>query len=71
MVLSVSEFVDTIDNTLVLELYGIGQASSMDHLGTFHLDHEDSRSDLLEQYGGSLVKAKDVYKAYVLVYIDL
>ena len=65
----VNELVDTIDHSLVLELYGTGQDGKLAHLGTYNLDDETLRAALLDEYGQETVKRKDLYKAYILVYI--
>ena len=68
--MSVRELVDVIDNSLVLELYGYDESRNLQHRGTFNLNVPTSKSSLLEQCGNCRVKHKDVYKAYVLVYLD-
>lgn len=65
----VKELVDTIDPGLVLELYGTGQEGKLSHLGTYNLDDETLKTTLLEGYGDQEVIRKDLYKAYVLVYV--
>lgn len=66
----VGKLIDSIDKSLVLELYGLGETPKPQHLGTYNLDDEVSRASLLENYGETPVKSKDLYKAYVYVYID-
>lgn len=66
---SVRELVDAVDKSLVLELYSRNEDKKLDHRGTFNLDVENSREELLSSYGNAMVKHKDVYKAYVLVYL--
>lgn len=65
----VGGLVDTLDSSLVLELYGLEYNEKLSHKGTYYLDNENSRSELLYAYGDAEVKHKDLYKAYVLVYI--
>ena len=66
----VGELIDTLDSSLVLELYGLRDSKKPSHEGTFYLDDDGSKSELLHSYGHVAVKHKDLYKAYVLVYID-
>lgn len=68
---TVRELSSAVDSTLVWELYGMKQGASPQHIGTFNLDNAVSLGELLGEYGDASVVAKDVYKAYVLVYIKL
>lgn len=68
---TVNELAATIDPTLVWELYGLAEGKQMEHIGTFGLDNDASKQELLEKYGENTVVAQDLYKAYVLVYIKL
>lgn len=67
------ETVDTLSilvvSALLWELYAVQEEAPPKHLGTFSLEMEASLADLLAQYGTCEVVKKDVYKAYVLVYI--
>lgn len=68
--MSVGELVNSVDESLVLELYEKNKSSKFEHKGTYNLDVESSRNHLLSHYGSAIVKHRDIYKAYVLVYLE-
>lgn len=70
MIVSVRQLINTVDASMVLELYALGKANKFEHRGTYNLDVADSRESLLQQYGDVPVRHSDKYKAYVVVYLD-
>ncbi|MGD9559039.1 MAG: hypothetical protein AB7V55_00340 [Oscillospiraceae bacterium] len=63
------ELAGALDPKLVLELYGL-EDNRTHHKGTFYLDDEASRAQLVRCHGKATVRHRDLYKAYAMVYID-
>lgn len=66
----VRDLVDTIDPSLAIELYAVGESGKYERQGMFRLDMPASREQLLEGFGQRAVRRQDNYKAYTLLYLE-
>lgn len=68
--MTVRDLIEQVDKDLMVIVYGRDENRDLKHGGFFAPKIEKSLNDLLSKFGEVPVMDYDIYKQYVLVYLD-